>query len=104
MALIYTKRLGAAIQVGVGITTIYTAPTGLVSVVRSIGLAITGGTPGSVVIYIAGVGTFHAATATALWQSFPWSGRMVVNPGEHLNISVVTNGQWECLVTGYQLS
>jgi hypothetical protein len=103
MAAVYTVLFGAGTTTAGAATTIYTAPSGMVSILRDCELVTSGsGTTASHSLYVAGLALFWFVKVTVPSSYFQWTGRLVIPPGGALTIASATqNTNFYC--TGYQL-
>lgn len=100
---IYSTRFYGAVYTGSGaVTTLYTVPAGKVAVLRDVEATSVGTTVTLYVLVLGGV-VLREWSSTSAGQSFPWTGRQVLNAGEALNAYAPTSQQWSLLVSGYLL-
>lgn len=103
----YTTRFGAVAVPANSAVHIYTAPAGVVSVVRDIVVANLGGVPGVYnVNCVSGGVTFYVIVNQALpaLSSDHLDLRQVLLVGDVLSIANGSAEAMTCAVTGYQLS
>jgi hypothetical protein len=100
---VYTVRFGAGATSSAGDHTIYTAPPGVVSVLRDIRLVSE--EPGSTLatVYIFGLAAMYQANSSSAGEAFGFELRQVIEPGEELRL-FTTGAVWDYAFTGYQLS
>lgn len=103
MSLVYSKRLATALHSAGGTTHAGVCPAGRVWVALSALLVEESGAAGATAIV-------NAATVSFMFQKraaadngiYTWSGRLVLNPTEGLDLAVFS-GTWSLLVSGYEL-
>jgi len=100
---IYTVRFGNAYKNGAGSVTVYTAPTGVTSVLRDLCVSTDSAGVPIAVINDSGTGPIFFCEGTGASETFHWEGRQVILPGESL-VLAVNNGEWWALATGYHLT
>lgn len=103
MARIYSARLAEMAAFTGGPTTVYTVPSGLLAVVRSISIGQDAGAL-SVGLVLRNGGTVLAGIqAAALYVCQPIDLRYVLYEGEELSFQVLA-GTWGISVSGYELT
>jgi hypothetical protein len=103
MAVIYTKRLFAGNVSSVGNTLLFTASSGLTTIVRDIAVqCYSTGSNEAVIQTLPGQALAFFAS-TAQYSTFHWTGRQVIVPGEGVEMGVFSGG-WTCMITGYELN
>lgn len=103
MAVIYTVRLAEASSLTSGAHDLFTVISGVTVVVRDIAVFAQGASPNS--CYIARDGGAALASFIGLdeYESGHWEGRGAYNPGETIQIGVLS-GEFTVTITGYQLT
>lgn len=103
MASVYSRQLFLGDIAASSTDTLYTVPSGITAVVRSIYMVpFGGGTPWTMFWEINSTfwSYFSAAAST---DPFEWEGRVVMNPGDELKLETGSGG-WAGVVSGYELS
>jgi hypothetical protein len=104
---IYTVRFGLVLCPTNGSVVLYTAPEGVVSVLREVWFSPYGaGTTGWNLELTSGSSSFYVYTATnlELTSTVPLSLRQVIEPGEVLTANQSSTTPAAVWATGYQLS
>jgi hypothetical protein len=102
LASIYSKQLFLGDAPSGGTTVLYTAPTGIVAIVRSIHMIpFGGGTPWTMFWEINST-FFDYFDTTVSTASYDVETRLVLNPGDELKLETGTGG-WSGVVSGYEL-
>jgi hypothetical protein len=103
LAAVYSTQLFAGVVTAGTATSLGSPPTGSVWVVRQIDYRCQSATAATVALAISGVATPFFAETTSFYSQPPWQGRLVVVPGQTLEIEANTEN-YEVVVSGYLLS
>jgi hypothetical protein len=103
MAAIYSARLAQYTQIGAGSSTLYTAPSGIVAIGRSIQVIHFGTTAQSAFLFLEGGQNIFAFTSDVNDEAFNLDARIVLNPGDAFGFAT-TGDDWTITISGYLLS
>lgn len=102
MASIYTKKFGSHTQSGAGSATLYTAPSGVTSVVRDISIVLQGAIGSQCLVSVVGGQAITSFNPTVVFADHHWDGRAVLEVGDVLEFQC-NGSSWDVSVTGYEL-
>jgi hypothetical protein len=103
MAAVYTQRLFLGSVAAASSITIYTAPSGVIVVIRDISFIPFGGsTPWEITLGINGT-FFYQEESTTAPAFFHWEGRAVMEAGDEITCNT-NSGGLDGQITGYVLS
>lgn len=100
---IYSKKLAAGFLASGSNVVVFTAPAGVTTVVRCITAFSEASGSSQLIMRLVAIADFFAANATFIEESFLWDGRLVLDPGDELEVQTIGGG-WGYTISGYELN
>lgn len=102
MAIVYSRKLAAgSINAGVNVN-VYTVPAGTTTIVRDIEVAAILAAAGLLLVTEGGIWIASFTEAATQYASYQWTGRVVLNAGDVINVDAISN-DWTYRISGYEL-